>query len=237
MMRHRLLPLLVLFACFSAVAVSMVGLAHGAERWSVDRARQWGEQMPWLVGCNYLPSSAINQLEMWQAETFDVATIDRELGWAEDLGFTSVRVFLHDIAWEQDPEGFFARVDKFLEIADRHHIGVMMVIFDGVWDPDPAAGPQRAPTPGVHNSGWVQSPGRAILRDEQKQQALAPYVKAVITRYANDKRIQVWDLFNEPDNGNGNSYGDKELQNKDEVAESLVRKAFAWRGKSIPLNR
>ncbi len=121
--------------------------SQARDRWTAEQAQQWQEKMPWLVGCNYLPSSAINQLEMWQAETFDPATIDRELGWARSLGFTSVRVFLHDLVWQQDGDAYFKRIDQFLAIADKHKIGVMMVIFDGVWDPSPKLGPQRAPKP------------------------------------------------------------------------------------------
>ena len=168
-------------ACrFAAVIVVMAGAASvlageasgritagpvQAQRWSVERANEWYEQQGWLVGCNFAPSTAINQLEMWQADTFDPATIDRELGWAQDLGFNSMRVFLHDLLWKQDAEGFLERMEQFLEIADRHKIGVMFVLFDGVWDPFPHAGRQREPKPHVHNSGWVQSPGVEILRD------------------------------------------------------------------------
>lgn len=217
------------------LAAVMAWPIAAAERWSPERAQQWAEQTPWLVGCNYLPSTAINQLEMWQADSFDPETIDRELGWAEDLGFTSVRVFLHDLPWKEDPEGFFSRVDRFLEIADSHGIGVMMVIFDGVWDPNPVAGPQRAPQPGVHNSGWVQSPGKTILADPELQDQLQPYVTAVVKRYRTDERIQVWDLFNEPDNPNTNSYGAEELADKDERAAELVRKSFAWARDADPV--
>jgi hypothetical protein len=114
-------------------------------------------------GANFIPSTAINQLEMWQEETFDPETIDRELGWAAGLGLNSMRVFLHHLLWEQDREGFLRRLDRFLEIAEHHRIGVIFVLFDGVWDPEPRLGKQRAPRPHVHNSGWVQSPGAAVL--------------------------------------------------------------------------
>lgn len=201
---------------------------HGQERWSAERAQAWYDELPWLVGCDYLPSTAINQLEMWQADTFDPETIDRELGWAESIGFNTVRVYLHDLPWKHDRDGFFERIDEFLAIADRHGIRTMLVIFDGVWDPDPQAGEQRRPRTGVHNSGWVQSPGRVILADPDKQDALKPYVTDLLEQFADDPRIIVWDLFNEPDNANSNSYGPMELKNKDEVAARLTRKAFAW---------
>jgi hypothetical protein len=209
-----------------------------AGRWTPEQSNAWYDKQPWLVGCNYLPSTAINQLEMWQAETWDPKTIDRELGWAESIGFNTVRVFLHELPWQEDREGFLTRVDEFLAIADRHKIRPLLVIFDGVWDPDPQSGPQRRPRTGVHNSGWVQSPGRVVLADSAKQDALQPYVTDVVKRYANDRRVLGWDLFNEPDNPNGNSYGPLELKNKDEVAARLVRLSFEWAravGPSQPL--
>ena len=145
--------------------------------WSNERAHAWHKEVGWLVGCNFIPSSAVNQLEMWQQETFDPATIDRELGWAGELGFNSVRVFLHDLLWEQDSTAFLERVDQFLTMAHNHEIGVMLVLFDGVWHPAPQPGKQQDPIPHVHNSGWVQSPGRDLLDDSTQHPRLEKYVK------------------------------------------------------------
>jgi hypothetical protein len=209
-----------------------------SERWTPQKAQEWYIAQPWLVGCDFLPSSAINQLEMWQPDTFDSETIDSELGWAAKIGFNTVRVFLHDLPWKDDREAFYKNVDRFLEISAKHKIRPMIVFFDGVWDPDPQSGRQNRPRVGVHNSGWVQSPGRYILADDSRQDALKPFVVDVIKRYANDERVLAWDLFNEPDNGNGNSYGPLELKNKDERAARLVKLSFEWArevGPSQPL--
>ncbi len=208
--------------------------APAVGRWSVERAAQWGREHPWLVGCNYIPATAINQLEMWQADTFDPKTIDRELGWAQGLGFNSVRVFLHHLPWQQDREGFLRRMDEFLAIADRHGIGVMFVPLDACWDPFPKAGKQRDPRPHVHNSGWVQCPGAEILKDPARHDELEGYIKGVVGRFRGDRRVQVWDLFNEPDNPNTSSYGDREIPNKAEMSLALIRKAFAWAREARP---
>lgn len=223
MRRHRLA-----FAATLATALACTAALAADGPWPVEKARAWGESNAWLVGCNYCPSTAINQLEMWQADTFDPETIDRELGWAADLGFNSMRVFLHDLAYKQDPEGFLKRVDEYLAISDRHKIGTMIVLFDGVWDTDPKPGKQRDPKPGLHNSGWVQSPGRAILGDPSRHDELKDYVVAVVTRFKDDPRVQVWDLFNEADNPNANSYGATELKDKTERAWELLKKELAW---------
>src|SRR5687768_10274065 len=185
-------------------------------QWSVERANDWYSKMPWLVGCNFGPSNAINQLEMWQAETFDLKTIDRELQWAEDLGFNSIRVFLHHMLWDQDAQGLLRRMEQFLEVCDKHKIGVMFVLFDSVWDPHPRTGKQRDPRPHLHNSGWLQSPGVEILRDRKRHDELESYVKGVIGHFRADKRVQVWDTINEPENRNGSSYSYYEPANKQE---------------------
>ncbi|MGE5812952.1 MAG: 1,4-beta-xylanase, partial [Acidobacteriota bacterium] len=147
----------------------------GSGRWSEEQANAWYAAQPWLVGSNYVPANAINELEMWQADTFDPGTIDKELGWAEGLGMTTMRVFLHDLPWQQDAEGFRSRIDQFLAIAARHHIRPLFVLFDSCWDPNPHLGHQHAPTPGVHNSGWVQSPGAKALQDPAQYPRLRAY--------------------------------------------------------------
>lgn len=220
------------------LSLFVVGEAPARDKWTPDQAKAWAKTQPWLVGCNYIPSSAINQLEMWQAESFDPATIDRELGWAEGLGFTSIRVFLHHLPYEQDKDGFLKRIDEFLAIADKHKIGVMLVPFDSVWDPNPKLGKQRDPQPGLHNSGWVQSPGAADLTNPERHKLLEDYVRGVVTKFKDDKRVQAWDVWNEPDNTNGNSYGEKNLKqepaNKRDLTLPLLAKSFVWARKSDP---
>ena len=148
-----------------AMALSATAAFPQTTRWSEQKANEWYTQQPWLVGSNYVPKSAINELEMWQEATFDPGQIDRELGWAEAMGMNTMRVFLHDLLWQQDAAGFRKRIDQFLTIASRHHIRPLFVLFDSCWDPAPHLGPQHAPVPGVHNSGWVQSPGAKALAD------------------------------------------------------------------------
>ena len=210
------------------VALVLPGPAAAAEPWTKEKAAAWSRDRPWLVGCNYAPSTAINQLEMWQADTFDLPTIDRELGWAEGLGFNSVRVFLHHQLWEQDRDGLLRRMEQFLDTADRHGIGAMFVLLDAVWDPYPKPGKQRAPRPHLHNSGWVQSPGAEVLKDPARHAELEPYIKGVIGHFRADRRVHVWDIFNEPDNINRPAYVRLEPANKPELSLALIRKAYEW---------
>ena len=208
--------------------------AATAQRWPAQQANDWYTRQPFLVGSNFIPSTAINELEMWQADTFDLPTIDRELGWAEGLGMNTMRVFLHNLLWQQDSAGFLRRTDQFLQVADKHHIRIMFVLLDSVWDPVPKLGRQRDPKPHVHNSGWVQAPGAEILKNEPRwNQELKPYVVGVISHFRDDPRVLMWDLMNEPDNENG-SYKTQELPNKAEVALRLLREEWKWARSSNP---
>ena len=184
---------------FITVLVS-VSLGCGYERWSVAKAGEWQKQVGWKAGGNFVPSTAVNELEMFQADTFDLDTIDRELGYAESLGFGVIRVFLHNLLWTQDANGFLDRVDKFLSVADNHKIGVMLVLLDSCWLPTAQLGPQPAPIPGVHNSQWVQAPGSEIINDPVQFDALKPYIHGVVARFNVDHRVLAWDIWNEPDN-------------------------------------
>jgi hypothetical protein len=212
---------------FVWLLLTVTALAAQTGRWSEQQARDWYARQPWLVGSNYNPASAINELEMWQADSFDPKRIDLELGWAESLGMNTMRVYLHDLLW-QDPEGFKRRLDQFLTIAARHNIKPIFVLFDSVWDPDPKPGKQRAPRPGVHNSGWMQSPGRAALQNSTEYPRLEAYVKGVVGAFARDNRVLAWDIWNEPDNENPGSYDKLEPKNKVELVLRLLPQAFAW---------
>ncbi len=201
--------------------------ASAQTRWSEAQANAWYAKQPWLVGANYVPSDAINQLEMFQAETFNPALNDKELGMAERIGMNTMRVFLQDQLWTSDPEGFKKRLDAFLAIAAKHHIKPLLVLFDSCWETDPKLGPQHPPIPGVHNSGWVQSPGAKELGDRAYEPKLEAYVKGVVGAFAKDDRILGWDVWNEPDNGNESS-AKGELPHKAERVAQLLPQVFAW---------
>jgi hypothetical protein len=205
-------------------------------RWTEERAWAWHKSTPWLVGTNYVPRSAINQLEMWQAETFNLKQIDEEFGWLAALGMNSMRVFLHDLLWKQNKKAFLARIEQFLAIAAKHKIGIMFVFFDSVWNPFPRLGKQRDPEPGVHNSYWVQSPGLPVLRDPAACDALEDYIVGIVSHFKDDPRVQIWDIWNEPDNTNGGTYGPRDLPYDEKVARvlPLMAKAFAWARSAQP---
>jgi hypothetical protein len=215
-----------------AAKLSNPFLEHDPElayRWSEERSKEWFEKNGWVVGCNYIPSNAINQLEMFQEETFSPELINKELGWAASLGFNTTRVFLHHLLWDQDPQGFLSRIDTYLEIASSHGIRTMLVLFDAVWNPFPKLGKQPEPRFNVHNSGWVQCPGFDVLNDPNSYDSLHDYVHNVVSRFKDDSRVLIWDLFNEPDNMNIASYKDDDYSlHKAELSMQLLKKTINW---------
>ena len=185
--------------------------------WSAEKANVWYNEHNWITGANFIPSNAINQLEMWQEDSFDPKTIDRELGYAEGIGFNTMRVFLHSIAWQQDSLGFKKRMDQYLGISQKHNIKTIFVFFDDCWNKEPKAGTQPSPKPGIHNSGWIQDPGDPYSKDTTIYPGLEKYVKSVLKSFGTDRRILLWDLYNEPGNNN-----------KRDSSFPLLRKVFSW---------
>ncbi len=212
--RNLMLPLMLgitLIQCSKRPEVSI------RDVWTKEQANGWYQQQGWLRGCNFIPSTAINQLEMWQAETFDTSTINRELGWASDIGMNTMRVYLHHLAWEIDSAGFKNRMDQYLSIANKHGIRTIFVFFDDCWNPVYKAGKQPDPKPGIHNSGWVRDPGDVLYQDTTLFAELEVYVKDVLKRFAHDKRVVMWDLYNEPGNS---GYENRSL--------NLLDKVYQW---------
>lgn len=186
-------------------------------KWSAAKANAWYGKQGWLSGSNFQPSTAINQLEMFQAETFDTATISRELGWAEELGFNVMRVYLHHLLWTADQAGFKKRLDTYLSISARHKIKTLFVIFDDCWNDTAWVGKQPEPRKGIHNSGWVRDPGTMVHRYPDTLRSLEAYVKDIMTSFKDDDRILLWDLYNEP--GNSDQY---------ERSFNLLKLVFQW---------
>ena len=187
-------------------------------RWTEEKIQEWYDNQPWLVGCNYIPATAINQIEMWSADTFDPEQIDKELSWAHELGFNTLRVFLSSVVWQNDAAGMKKRLDDFLNICGQYSIRPMFVFFDDCWNPESAYGKQPEPKTGVHNSGWVQDPSCSLRKDTLTLYPfLQEYVKDIVRTYANDDRILMWDLYNEP----GNS-------KHEETSLPLLTNVFRW---------
>ncbi len=187
--------------------------------WTKEQSREWWDRQPWIVGFNYLPSTAVNSTAMWQKENFDAALIEKELRAAAGTGFNACRVFVQYLLWKTDSTALFACLDAFLGIAADCGIRVMPILFDDCAFSfrEPYPGPQDEPTPGIHNSCWTPSPGFTNADSAAELPLLEAYVTDIVTRYRADERILLWDLYNEP----GNS-------GRREKSLPLLKNAFAW---------
>lgn len=212
--------ILFAFLVFSLFLCAFPAMA--TPQWSIERANGWSQEHGWLRGCDFIPSNAINQLEMWQADTFSPEVIDRELGWAQDLGLNCMRVFLHHAAWQQDPKGFKARMKAYLGIAQKHGISTIFVFFDDCWRSTYKIGKQPAPIRGSHNSGWLQDPGDEYYKGDSLHLdgVLRTYMHDILKTFGKDKRIALWDLYNEPAGSLKIPGWEKHIY--------LLKKVFAW---------
>lgn len=193
-------------SCFADDSIAAQQNNRYPAGWSKEKANTWYAQQPWISGCNFQPSTAINQIEMWHADTFDPKTIDKELGWAQELGFNTMRVYLSSLVWKDNPCRFKIRLKKYLSIASKHKIRTIFVFFDDCWNEESTLGKQPDPKPGVHNSAWVQDPACSLRQDTTTLfPLLEKYVQDIVASFKNDKRILLWDLYNEPGNNHGNS--------------------------------
>ncbi|MDA3956718.1 cellulase family glycosylhydrolase [Oceanispirochaeta sp.] len=203
-------------------------------KWSEQDAFRWYKDKGWINGANFLPSTAGNMLEMWNAETFDPDTIRRELGWASELGMNTMRVFLPYILWKEDSLALISRINLYLDIAAKQNIKTVFVLFDSVWHPYPETGKQPEPLPGIHNSIWVQSPGLQFVMDPEEYSSLKDYVQGIMGHYSQDERVLFWDLMNEPDNGNIPRYNKMQPQFKNQYIYRLLSLTFLWARESHP---
>ncbi len=171
-------------------------------RWTADHANRWYAELPWLCGVNYLPSTAVNFIDMWQAQTFDPETIARELGWAAGIGFNTLRTNLPFQVWAGDRDGLIARIDAFLAIADGLGLKTMLCLMDdcGFSGEEGHTGLQPAPVPGVHNSRAVAMPGVNMVIKRHRWDEIVAYIGDVVSAFRTDTRVLVWDLYNEPGN-------------------------------------
>ncbi len=208
------------------------------DRWSEADAKDWWQVRPWVCGFNFLPSTSVNFIEMWHPETFDAVTIERELGWAGDIGFNAIRINLPFLGWVHDRDGLLDRLDRVMGIAASHGIETVPCLFDdcGFGGTEPVWGAQPDPVPNVHNSRAVASPGRKAVLTLGLRPDLEAYVRDVVRTFKADRRILFWDIYNEPGNRmdfESTSYGhfDAALEPH---AKNLMESAFQWARDETP---
>ncbi|MBB3112853.1 GH43 family beta-xylosidase/uncharacterized protein YjdB/lysophospholipase L1-like esterase [Paenibacillus phyllosphaerae] len=183
----------------------------------------------WVKGAVFVPTNAVNQIQQW--DQYDHEINERELANAHTYGINMVRVFVHNLLWKDDSEKMLANLEDFLQLADKYDIKVELVFFDDCWNDYPTLGEQPAPRYGAHNSRWVEGPGDEVKANYAANKAdLKAYVQGIVKAHLNDPRIAMWNIYNEPSNG--------ESGLMDQVTKQIMNDARIWikdTGSAIPV--
>ena len=182
---------------------------------SVDEVYKYNPKPPTdgLVGTNYTPAYAVNQVQFWHDFRPDV--VEKELAAAQaHFGISSLRVYLHNINFDEEKDLFLSNLEKFLKICEKHGIKPGFVFFDdchrhsGIFLDKPTN-----PVKGWHNGRWAACP-QDRDRDPKDVHKFKPYIQEVIRAHRTDKRILWWEIFNEP--------------SKLEYSDQLRRAGYQW---------
>lgn len=190
------------------------------DTWSKEKIWDWYGSRPWIRGCNFMSSDCANRIDQWQEYGFEkrLETADRELAVAEEIGYNSIRIILEFEVWDRQHDGFMRRLDKYLETAYKHGIDAMVVLANDCCVPKslykPVVFGEQHYDVGYHG-GRKSSPHAAYasadneeryhpLDEPEIRECYYKMVKEIITEYAHDERVLIWNLFNEPGNNRGN---------------------------------
>ena len=190
------------------------------KRWSKEKAWNFWNNNPWMVGCNYVPALTPG-LSIWQEDTIEeiLPSVHKELQLMKEIGFNTVRMWLEFDIWYHERDKYLDRVDRVLTILDSYGIKLMPVIFNdcvpfgkpkdisipypkgkGSWDKGYHGGHKDSPhvVPDGLSYGWIRW-------DEEEQRTLCEqYIRDLAKRFKDDTRIIMWDLWNEPGNSKRN---------------------------------
>lgn len=202
--------------------------------WSKERIWEWYNARPWIRGCNYMSADCANRMDQWQAEGFEerLQTTDEELALAHEIGFNSIRIIPEFFIWQQDHDGFMERFERYLQVAHKHGISCMVVFGNDCMPPKEEAlkrfrlGKQEFAL-GYHGGrkvsqhGVLNEPGYHLLDEPELAAQHYEWVREIITKYKDDERILIWDLFNEPGNSRRGSMSLPHLKKFFEIAREI----------------
>jgi len=134
-----------------------------------------------IRGFNYQPSYAGSLQMAWTH--YDREVWEREVAWSERFGTNMLRVWLDWHAWIAIGDAMFNAVDSALDVLAANDIRMMPVLFNR-WN------------------DWALPMGMVADRDlatgDLGFEKFTPYVDGLMERFADDDRIAIWDLCNEP---------------------------------------
>jgi hypothetical protein len=183
-------------------------------RWDERRAFQYMQRFGEVKGCNYVPSDGSSILHSPNKEL-----IRREIGWARNVvGLNSVRVWVDLADYQINEEQVLTNFESFLGTCDANQIKVLPVLsLQSFLDPEydskaaGASGPLLDFHPSVHGGGWRYSnrlgwpccepegniPSKTMAAWVKTKPAAEHFIRSLLSRYAKDDRVLLWDLYNE----------------------------------------
>ena len=204
------------------------------KKWSVERINKWYDAHAWIRGCNYMSADCANRIDQWQSEGFEerFETTKTEIKLMKELGFNSVRLIPEFIVWDEEHDSFFERFDRYLDLLWEHGISSMVVLANDCMPPKNDA--WKAPKLGPQHTDWGYHGGRKnsqhgvfnavgyhVLDDEETAVKYFEMVREIVTRYKDDERIIIWDVYNEPGNSNRRELTPKNLKKIFEICREI----------------
>ena len=182
-------------------------------KWSKEKVWDWYNSRPWIRGCNFMSSDCANRVDQWQEYGFEerFETTKRELALVAETGFNSIRIIPEFIVWLKEHDGFMERFEHYIAEADKNGISCMVVLGNDCMPPKEEAlkrmnlGEQHVDW-GYHGGrkvsqhGVFNGAGYSLLDEPEYAEKYYEFVREIVTKYKDDERILLWDVFNEPGN-------------------------------------
>ena len=147
-------------------------------------------------GIEYTPSPSGNQLWWYEYDKYEPLVKFELSNAVAQYGFTTLRVFLHNMLYDAAPKQLIASMHKFLTLCKSLGIRPGFTFFDDCWNHSGATIPDSCvPVKGRHNGCWMASP-----QDNERQNFTRheKYVTDIVTEFQNDDRVRFWEITNEP---------------------------------------
>jgi len=136
-----------------------------------------------IRGANYVPSYARNSLEIWAK--YDPEVVERELGYAAELGLDGVRTFIHSEPFLERPDDAVGAVKDFTRCCAEKKLAFMPVLLDGchIMSGSRLLWPGNPPPDKAGEEGWPE---------------LEKYINLILPVLRDSESVAVYDVINEP---------------------------------------
>ena len=180
-------------------------------KWSKERIWNWYNSRPWIRGCNYMSADCANRIDQWQEYGFEerFKTTEEEFKLLKETGFNSIRIIIEFLVWKEEHDSFLKRFDRYLDLCEKYGITCMVVLANDCMRPKGleinTLGEQKYDL-GYHGGrklsqhGNLGGMGHHYLDEEENRPLYLKMIEEMVTRYKDDERIIIWNVYNEVGN-------------------------------------